>query len=186
MTEPTPPTLAPFPDAQDPLPESNWFWRRVFVFLVTAAILWMVWGAITRLGAVAVVVPDQGIPALLSLCRWLLLITAMMVTYYMVAPSAEQTIKMMQTAKLLTGGVKFATSSATTETPAATTTTTATTAGLPPAEPIPAPLPVPATGANAEADDVVIPESLDDLHDEPEPDLEDYRPAMPEPTEEKA
>ncbi len=158
MTDTPAAPLVTAPDTQDPLPESNWFWRRVFTFVVTAAILWMVWGAITRLGAVAVVSPTQGIPALLSLCRSLLLITAMMVTYYMVAPSAEQTIKMMQTAKLLVGGVKFASSSATTETPAATTTTTATTAGLPPAEPIPAPA-VPATGGV----EVSLPPSADDI-----------------------
>lgn len=102
---PTPPTP---PDVQDPLPESNWLWRRVFVFAVTAAVLWMVWGAITRLGAAALVQPRQGIPALLSLCKSLLFLTMMMVTYYMVAPSAEQIVKMMQVAGMLKRGVQFA------------------------------------------------------------------------------
>lgn len=98
----------PVVDLQDPLPESNWFWRRVFVFVVTAAVLWMVWGAIDRLGTVAALRPEIGVKALLSLCKWLLAMVALMATYYMIAPSAEQVVKMMKTATLLRSGVQIA------------------------------------------------------------------------------
>lgn len=104
MTDETTPTM----DLQDPLPESNWLWRRVFVFFVTAAVLWMVWGAITRLGASAMLEPTLGVPALLTLCKWLLGLTAIMATYYMIAPSAEQMTKMIKTATLLRSGVQVA------------------------------------------------------------------------------
>jgi hypothetical protein len=124
-------------DLQDPLPESSWFWRRVFVFSVTAAVLWMLWGAIDRLGTVARVSPEEGVPALLSLCKWIIGFTGLMVTYYMVAPSAEQITKMVKTAALLRSGVQVS-GRRTVETPEGTTET-AKTVGLPPAPPIPGP-----------------------------------------------
>ena len=95
-------------DIQDPLPEANWFWRRVFVFLVTLALLYMVWGAMDRLAAAAMLQPRLGIPALLTLGKWLTALAGMVVTYYMVAPSAEQITKMLQTAGLLKAGVQIA------------------------------------------------------------------------------
>lgn len=120
----------PSVDLQDPLPESNWLWRRVFTFCVTAAILWMLWGGITRLGAAAMLVPPVGIAALLTLCKWLIVFNVLMATYYMVAPSAEQITKMVKTAGLLRSGVQI-TGSQKVET-AVSTTETATAAGLPP------------------------------------------------------
>lgn len=130
MTDNTPPI-----DLQDPLPESNWVWRRVFVFAVTAAVLWMTWKGIDRLGAVAMVEPTRGVPALLSLCKSLLFLTMLMATYYMVAPSAEQIVKMMKTAALLRSGVQVA--GKRTEETAESRTEVAKTVGLPPAPPIP-------------------------------------------------
>jgi hypothetical protein len=118
-------------DLQDPLPESNWFWRRVFTFAVTAAVLWMLWGAIDRLGAVAMVRPENGVPALLKLCKALITFSMMMITYYMVAPSAEQIIKMMKTATLLKSGVQVAGTAVTRDQAVAKTV------GLPPTPPIP-------------------------------------------------
>lgn len=131
MTDATPAV-----DLQDPLPESNWLWRRVFVFVVTTVVLWMVWGAITRLGASAMLQPALGVPALLTLCKWLLSMVAIMATYYMIAPSAEQVIKMMKTATLLRSGVQIAGRQATD----GTRTETSKTVGLPP-------LPEPGPGA---------------------------------------
>lgn len=123
-------------DLQDPLPESSWFWRRVFVFTVTAAVLWMLWGAITQLGNVALVAPTLGVPALLSLCKWIIGMTALMATYYMVAPSAEQIVKMLKTAALLKSGVQVA--GRRTETHEGDVDE-ARTVGMPPAPPIPGP-----------------------------------------------
>lgn len=96
------------PDLQDPLPESNWMWRRIFVYVVTAVLLWFLWGAIDRLGGVAILYPRQGVPALLSLCRWIMAFNILMVTYYLLAPSAEQMTKMIHMAALLRSGVQFA------------------------------------------------------------------------------
>lgn len=123
-------------DLQDPLPESSWFWRRVFVFAVTAAVLWMLWGAITQLANVALVEPRLGVPALLTLCKWIIGFSGMMVTYYMVAPSAEQLTKMVKVASLLKSGVQVAGTRV--ETPEGHVEG-AKTVGLPPAPPIPGP-----------------------------------------------
>lgn len=120
----------PSTDLQDPLPESSWFWRRVFTFCVTAAILWMLWGGIDRLGAAAMLVPHIGVAALLTLCKWIIVFNGVMATYYMVAPSAEQIIKMVKTAGLLRSGVQL-TGSQKVET-ADSTTETAKAAGIPP------------------------------------------------------
>ena len=98
----------PTPDLQDPLPESSWFWRRVFVYIVTGCVLWMLWGAIDRLGEVAKVRPDIGVDALLSLCKWIICFTGALATYYLVAPSAEQVVKLVQVATLLRSGVQMA------------------------------------------------------------------------------
>lgn len=121
----------PAVDLQDPLPESNWFWRRVFVFVVTAVVMWFLWGAIHSLGAVAVLHPTQGVPALLNLCHWLIVLVILMVTYYLLAPSAEQMTKMMHTAALLRSGVQIASRSV--QEPGRTET--AQTAGRPAPEP---------------------------------------------------
>lgn len=103
MTDATKPEV----DLQDPLPEASWLWRRVFVFATTAAVLWMLWGAIDRLAAVALSAPHLGVPALLSLCKWIIGFSGLMATYYMVAPSAEQIVKMMKTAALLRSGLQI-------------------------------------------------------------------------------
>lgn len=123
------------PDLQDPLPESSWLWRRIFVFTTTAAVLFMLWGAIDRLAAVALSAPQLGVPALLSLCKWIIGFSGMMATYYMVAPSAEQITKMVKTAALLRGGVQVAGRQ---RVGADGSTETAKTVGRPPAPPVPA------------------------------------------------
>lgn len=122
-------------DLQDPLPESNWLWRRVFVFAVTACVLWMVWGAIDRLGASAMLRPEIGIEALLTLCKWLLAMLGLVITYYMIAPSAEQIVKMLKTAALLRSGVQVAGKHIVHGRDGSTET--AKTIGLPPAPPAP-------------------------------------------------
>jgi hypothetical protein len=122
-------------DLQDPLPEASWLWRRVFVFTTTAAVLWMLWAAIDRLAAVALAAPALGVPALLSLCKWIIGFSGLMATYYMVAPSAEQIVKMLKTAALLRSGVQVA--GRQTVNTHEGTTDTAKTVGRPPAPPIP-------------------------------------------------
>ena len=133
MTDTTKPTV----DLQDPLPEASWLWRRVFVFATTAAVFWMLWAAIDRLAAVALAAPHLGVPALLSLCKWIIGFSGMMATYYMVAPSAEQIVKMLKTAALLRSGVQVA-GSRVSDTPSGRVEE-AKTVGMPPAPPIPGP-----------------------------------------------
>lgn len=126
-------------DVQDPLPESNFFWRRAFTFVVVAAVLYLSYLTITRLGSAALAVPQIGVPALLTAFRWLIGFTALLVTYYMLAPSAEQMVKLLQTAKLLQGGVTMRrTAEVTTDAGTARTTTTT----GPVAAPAPDPAPV--------------------------------------------
>lgn len=121
-------------DPQDPLPESNWVPRRYFIFfgrvsqtLLIAAAGW----AITKLGPGN---PKEAIAALLAAIYCL---TAMIITdavLYLIAPSAEQFAKIVQTVSALKEGISFQTRTVTKATsPAdgvasraeATTTTTA-------------------------------------------------------------
>ena len=95
----------PIVDVQDPLPESNWTWRRVFVFVVMLILLFFVWGAVDRLGKVAVLEPARGIPALVSVTKSILFLALVLATYYLLAPSAEQLTRLVKTASLLKGGV---------------------------------------------------------------------------------
>lgn len=130
-------------DIQDPLPEANWLWRRVFVFIAMAFIFAImiglaiatnrivgnVVGRIDTMNSVAVAeIAKQALVAILTMFRlmfWALMVT---ITYYMVAPSAEQITKMLQTAGLLKAGVQIA--GRVVETP--DKREVATTAGLPP------------------------------------------------------
>lgn len=121
MTDtPTPPALS---DAQDPLPESNWLWRRVLTFLAIIVIFAImaglgyavhriVGGVIQRIdGMTATEVAAITIKALSVIEKmfgWMYWALLVVVTYYMVAPSAEQIAKMIGAVSLLKGGVKTA------------------------------------------------------------------------------
>jgi hypothetical protein len=119
MTDtPTPPALV---DMQDPLPESNWLWRRVLTFVAIVfifalmtglgyAVHRIVGGVIERIdGMSAPAVADITIRALGVIERmfgWMYWSLLVVVTYYMVAPSAEQIAKMISAVALLKGGVQ--------------------------------------------------------------------------------
>jgi hypothetical protein len=121
MTDtPNPPVLT---DLQDPLPESNWLWRRVLTFMAMTIIFLMmaglgyavhriVGGVIERIdGMTANEVAAITIKALGVIERmfgWMYWSLLVVVTYYMVAPSAEQIAKMISAVSLLKGGVKTA------------------------------------------------------------------------------
>lgn len=106
----------PSADIQDPLPESNFFYRRVFCYGVSVILLGMLSLIVWRL---------QGDEELRMVAMYLCLLLFMVVTYYMIAPSAEQVVKMLQTAKLFTRGVRTtATATAENEMGRASTTTT--------------------------------------------------------------
>lgn len=114
-------------DPQDPLPESNWVWRRIFVFvfgsiamLGVAAVLWIIWtlgnntlNLISLLGAIrdgaalngAIGVVSDSVKALASLGFWLIVVVMVDRALYLIAPSAEQAAKMMATVSAWKGGV---------------------------------------------------------------------------------
>jgi hypothetical protein len=79
---------------QDPLPEPSWFWRRWFIITVTLALFVLRFFAIRMPAAQKDV---AGLDALIGL----------VIVCYLVAPSAEQAIKMLAIAWALRSGVQF-------------------------------------------------------------------------------
>ncbi|PZU74140.1 MAG: hypothetical protein DI531_08180 [Brevundimonas sp.] len=67
-------------DPQDPLPEGQWLFRRIFTWTLTVALLgllgWITW----RMPA----------DALQPVALWLIGLIALVVTYYLLAPSAAE------------------------------------------------------------------------------------------------
>lgn len=144
-------------DIQDPLPEANWLWRRVLTYALCLAVLSImagcgyamfrivnsITGKIDAMDARAVVQITLAalgtVEQMFRLMFWALLVV---VTYYMVAPSAEQITKMLQTAGLLKSGVQIA--GRTVETPERRET--ASTVGKPP-QPVSPPVEEPQNAA---------------------------------------
>lgn len=137
------PTTMPS-EAQDPLPESNWLWRRVFVFGLTAMLFVLVYDKVDAVADVARMGSREAIEGLIKLLRICLWLIAGLILFYMLAPSAEQLVKLIQTARSLREGVRFTSVSATTPSGA---TSTASTAGMPPEPVMTAPAPAPAPPA---------------------------------------
>jgi hypothetical protein len=106
-------------DPQDPLPESNWFYRRLLTFsgiALCALGLAIILAILYRLATLAALSPDtpnatqvqlHTIEALYNLGFWLVIIILVNLTLYMIAPSAEQATKMLATVSALKGGVAF-------------------------------------------------------------------------------
>lgn len=89
-------------EVQDPLPESTWLWRRVYVFVLTTVCCV---GVGLFAGAIADSNTENQTRAFLSLARWTLLMLWFVMTYYLIAPSAEHVTRMWQTASVLKSGV---------------------------------------------------------------------------------
>lgn len=87
-------------DPQDPLPEPTWLWRRLYVYAVSIVFLALIWVGVHRLAEAAMLEPSRGIGALLSAVQWLIAALICLITYYLVAPSAEQIVKMIQAARI--------------------------------------------------------------------------------------
>lgn len=118
------PTNAVRLDPQDPLPESNWIPRRWFAFLGGAALLILFGYAIKN--------HEPGF-------AWpLAVVVSLLVICYLIAPSAEQFGKIVQTAAALRAGVAFHSSTtASAGDASATSTAAAVPPPVPPAEPDP-------------------------------------------------
>lgn len=109
-------------DVQDPLPETNWFWRRVYTFALSLISVAFIWYGIEALYDLRQ--PD----AIYRVTRYMIGVHVLLITYYMLAPSAEQLVKLVQAAKLLQSGVTVR-RSASVETPQGGHTQVETSAG---------------------------------------------------------
>lgn len=110
-------------DPQDPLPEANWLWRRVFTFAVlgiafgiliglgwaTNRIVGNIVGRIDTMDARNVAqITVVALNVILTMFKLMFYVVMFNMLLYIVAPSAEQITKMIQTARLLRGGVQIA------------------------------------------------------------------------------
>lgn len=78
-------------DAQDPLPEQSFFYRRLFSYVMAISLIGLIAFVVWRIDG-----SDQLREVALYLCTLLFVV----VTYYMIAPSAEHVVKMIQLGKL--------------------------------------------------------------------------------------
>jgi hypothetical protein len=105
MTDTATASPPPSVETHDPLPEANWFWRRVFSFLFVSLMIAGMWWIGSMIDELAPHNPNLAIEKLYDAFRYAVLLTFVSVTYYMVAPSAEQVTRMWQTAALFKNGV---------------------------------------------------------------------------------
>lgn len=115
-------------DVQDPLPETNWFWRRVYTFALSLISIAFIWFGLEALNNM------REAEAIFQITRYMIGVLVLLVTYYMVAPSAEQIVKLIQAAKLLQSGVTI-NRSASVETPQGGRTEVSTSVGTPDTSP---------------------------------------------------
>lgn len=119
-------------DVQDPLPETNWFWRRVYTFALSLISVAFIWFGLESLNALRQ--PEM----IFVITKYMIGVHVLLITFYMLAPSAEQMVKLIQAAKLLHAGVPM-TRRAVAQTPQGGRTEVETTAGVPePLNPSPA------------------------------------------------
>lgn len=90
-------TLPPVTDPQDPLPEGSWGWRRLIVFLATAATYALLGWAIFKAPA-----SDME-----KIAANLMLLLGGILTLYLVAPSANQITELLATLKLRLRGPRL-------------------------------------------------------------------------------
>lgn len=130
-------------DPQDPLPESNWVFRRWFVFGGEIVRLAMLAWILTIVGQVALSDGGAAVDKLYRLAKWLILLSLVDRVLYLIAPSAEQATKMFATVAAWRSGISTSTRSEVSTpnvTASASTTTGPAMGGVDPAQPIaPAP-----------------------------------------------
>jgi hypothetical protein len=98
-------TPPPSVETHDPIPESNWFWRRVFVFAVCTMVCIGVWGMVITMVHLAGDNPALIVNAFVKIIMWLLLFAWFAMTYYIVGTSGEQVVKIVQTAGMFKSGL---------------------------------------------------------------------------------
>lgn len=93
--------------ANDPLPEASWFWRRTFAFCITVALLFGAYVGVGHLGYSASTGSETAIDGLVSVTQISLFLVGLIILFYMLAPSAEQLTKLVQTGLALRQGITF-------------------------------------------------------------------------------
>lgn len=110
-------------DVQDPLPETNWLWRRSYTFALSLISLAFVW-----FGAEAMYSLNRPLE-LFKITEYMIWILGFLILCYMVAPSAEQIVKLVQVAGIIKAGVPV-THTAVAETPDGRSEVTTTAGGV--------------------------------------------------------
>lgn len=135
----------PSVDAQDPLPEASWFWRRVTTLSVLGV------AALIDLGTFAALAWRGESEALLNLAHWNLAGAGLALLLYMAGANTSEITKLLQSSRLLQSGkVNFRSASSATSPDGATATTTTTLTPAP--APAPALDPLPPAGGPAPTD----------------------------------
>lgn len=97
------------PDPQDPLPESNWFWRRLLAFGMVIFFAWQLHLSGNRMARAADA--NHAADVLLSYSKWIIVAWLVTTMLYMIAPSGEQVVKMLATLSAWKSGISTAISS---------------------------------------------------------------------------
>lgn len=97
-------------DPQDPLPEASWLWRRVLVFLGELSRVLFVAFTLYAIYSLAIGKDQtrESIEGLYNLAWWVLAFSALDRVLYLVAPTAEQLVRLIQSARMYTAGVQTA------------------------------------------------------------------------------
>lgn len=93
-------------DAQDPLPESGFLYRRITVWVVCITILALLWYNVHALRHL-----EHG-DGLVEISKWLIVLIGLILTYYLIAPSAEHIVRMVQTVGAWKSGIATSASTA--------------------------------------------------------------------------
>lgn len=102
-------------DAQDPLPESGFLYRRITVWVVCITILSLLWFNVHALRAL------QHGDGLVEISKWLIVLIGLILTYYLIAPSAEHIVRIFQTVSAWKAGIATSVTTATRSVAGATT-----------------------------------------------------------------
>lgn len=105
-------TSPPEVDLQDPLPESNWLWRRLFIFALTAIIVVACWWLLVPLRQAALQLNRDAILGAFDTIHYLFGVLVVLIIFYTVAPSGEQVAKMFNLTSILTKGAGWMASAA--------------------------------------------------------------------------
>jgi hypothetical protein len=111
-------------DVQDPLPETSWLWRRIYVFTFSMISVAFILYGLQSLHEM------QNAEGVYRVSRYMIGIHAMLILFYMLAPSAEQIVKLIQASRIIMSGIPTS-RSAVSESPTGARTAVVATTGVP-------------------------------------------------------